>query len=254
MLNTTQARILKKFSDLKFEPVKHQYFLAGQYLPSVTGLIKRHFPPFNKDQMIKTRKGTFSLLALSAMKASREEGREITTHELERKWQLINTNACDLGHKVHKFLEDYTGIEVPSLPQEVAGIKYLNSLKGKYKISFRELRAYSKKYTYAGTMDLPLEVIGSSKESFIISDYKTNGDLFKAYDYMYPPFETLEASLFNADQLQLSYYQIILEEAELNIIDRTIIHLKADGEFKTYHLYDFTQELKDYMKHIAKYN
>lgn len=254
MLSTTQARILKKFSDLNFEPVKHQYTLAGQYLPAVSTLIKRHVPPFDKNKLIKTRNGSFSLLQLSAMKESKIVGREVTTHELERKWQLINEDACTLGSRVHLFLENYTGIETPTLPQEEAGIKYINSLKGRFKISFRELRAYSRKYAYAGTMDLPLEVIGSNTESFVISDYKTNGDLFKAYDYMKPPFESLEASPFNADQLQLSYYQIMLEEAELNIIDRTIIHLKADGTFKPYHLYDFTQELKDYMKHIAKYN
>lgn len=220
----------------------------------MTGLIKRHYPEFDKDKLISTRTGRVSLIDLSARKASREEGREISSHELHRRWQLINTEACDLGHKVHSFLENYTGIQTPTLPQEKAGIKYLQSLKGKYKISFRELRAYSKKYAFAGTMDLPLEVIGADKESFVISDYKTNTDMFKAYDYMYPPFENLEASAFNADQLQLSYYQIMLEEARLNVVGRTIIHLKADEEYRVFETHDFTDQLKDYMKHLVKYN
>jgi len=231
------THILKAYSYLTFDENKHIYYWKGLRVPlSVTGLVKQHVPKFDADK----------ILPYSAMKASREEGRTVSTHELRRRWQLINENACNLGTRVHKFMENYTGIETPSLPQEEAGIKYIRDLEGKYSISFRELRAYSREFNYAGTMDLPLEVIGSN--GYVVDDYKTTGDLFKAYDNLYPPFEYLESSAYNHYQLQLSYYQIMLEEVGLRIENRRLIHLKADGEYRIYDLQDYTKELKDYMK------
>lgn len=243
MLTSTQRRILNLFSDLIFMEDRHQYYLHGKNLPSVSSIVRKFFPPFDEKKM----------LPLSAAKASREEGKSISPEQLKQRWTKINEDACALGHKTHKFLENYTGLELPSSPQEKAGIEYLRSLKGKYAISFRELRAYSKEFSYAGTMDLPLQVLGNEAEQFIISDYKTNKDLFKAYEYLYPPFESMEASPFNGDQIQLSLYQIMLEEAGLNIVDRTIIHLREDGSHKIFPLWDLTSILRDYLKTESKY-
>ena len=59
----------------------------------------------------------------------------------------------------------------------------------------------------------------------------------------------------NVYKLQLSCYQIPLEEIGLNIIDRWLIHLipnptnpLTDGDFKKYELYDFTNHLKQWEK------
>lgn len=232
------------FSDLTFDEKRHLYYWKGQRVPfSVTGLVKKFVPPFDEAKF----------LPLSAAKLSRETGEIVSQHELKRRWQLTNTTACDLGTKVHKFLEDYTGIEKPTCGQEIAGIQYIKDLEGEYKIAFRELRAYSKEFNFAGTMDIPLQSVRNPNE-YIIDDYKTNGDLFKAYDLMYPPFGNLESSAYNAYQLQLSYYQIMLEDAGLNIVGRRLVHLKADGTYKIWPLWDYTQILRDYMRNQIKYN
>lgn len=238
------------FSDLSFDSQRHLYFWKGVRVPySVTGFIKQFIPPFNGDKVVYNGK---TIADLTAAKQSRETGVEITAHELRRKWQLINTTACELGTKTHSFLENFTGIETPTTPQEIAGIKYIKSLEGQYAISFRELRAYSQKFDIAGTMDIPLQVLGNDKEEFVIDDYKTTGDLFKAYDYMLEPFTYLESSAYNHYQIQLSLYQIMLEEVGLCIANRRLVHLKADGEFKIHPLWDFTPQLKDYMRFKKK--
>lgn len=246
MLTDTQAKVLQMFSDLSFDSQRHLYFWKGYPVPySVTGLVKQFVPKFNADKVIYNGK---SIADLSAAKQSRETGVYVSAHELKRKWQLINSTACELGTKVHKFMENYTGLETPTLPQEVAGIKYIQSLKGQYAISFRELRAYSQEFNFAGTMDIPLQVLGNDIEQFVIDDYKTTGDLFKAYDYMLEPFTYLESSAYNHYQIQLSLYQVMLEEVGVNIVNRRLVHLKADGEFEINPLWDFSGMLKDYLR------
>lgn len=223
------------FSDLSFDSQRHLYYWKGMRVPySVTGLIKNFIPPFNELKM----------LPLSAAKASKLENREVSVHELKRRWQLINNTACELGTRTHNFLEHYTGLETPTTPQEIAGVKYIKDLRGKYEISFRELRAYSKEFDFAGTMDIPLKVIG--KDEYVIDDYKTTGDLFKAYEYMFTPFSYLESSAYNHYQLQLSYYKIMLEDIGMKIVGTRLVHLMADEQYKIYPLYDFSKELRQY--------
>lgn len=233
-----EYQVKQMFSDLTFDSQRHLYYWKGIRVPySVSGIVNMFYEKFNADKMSIG----------SARKQTLETGIRVTPHELRHKWQTINQRACDLGTSVHDFMEKFTGMESPRCPQEEAGIKYIRDLGGKYIISFRELRAYSRKYNYAGTMDIPLQVIG--KDEYIIDDYKTNGDLFKAYDYLKPPFEYLESSAYNKYQIQLSLYQIMLEEVGLKIVDRRIVYLKADGEYKIYPLDDYTSDLKKWLKY-----
>lgn len=228
--NQVEERIYKLFSPLKFYESNHTYRLDSNILPSVSKLVSNHAYPFDKEKWLKI--------------CARKE--QITEQELDYKWKTYNKERCDLGTNTHKFMEEYDGYQVPNSPYEEAGIKYIKSLEGEYIVSFRELRAFSRKYMYAGTMDLPLENIRTG--NYIIDDYKTNKDLFKSYDFLKPPFQYLENSPFNKYQLQLSYYQIMLEEAGLVIENRRIIYLKEDGEFTIYPLWNFTNELRDYLE------
>lgn len=237
----TELRLKAKFNDLVFDKKRHSYSIWRNnryvYLPSVSSIVSGLTPRFNVE----------TILPLSAEKATREEGRIVTKEELGRRWKQINRVACNLGTRTHRFMERFTGFETPSSVQEEAGVKYIKSLGGKYRISFRELRAYSERYNYAGTMDLPLEVVG--KSSFVIADYKTNAsDLFKAYDFMNPPFDSLEATSYNKIQIQLGLYQIMLEDEGLNIAGRHLVHLKGDGNFRVFELFDLTLQLRDYLK------
>ena len=230
-----ERHIKSSFKDLKFDKSVHSYSIEIEgsliRLPSVSSIIKDLTPEFNKAK----------ILPASARLQN------IPVHELDFQWREKNRIACELGHQTHDFLEKYTGLETPVTPHERAGISYIRSLEGKYRISFRELRAYSRKYLYAGTMDLPLEEIQGT--GYEIADYKTNGtDLFKAYDLLKAPFAYLEASAFNKYQIQLSLYQLMLEEIGLRITNRRLVHLREDGNYKVYDLIDLTDELKPYLE------
>ncbi len=226
-------QILQVFSNLTFDEQKHIYYWNGaRVAKSVSAIVNDFTEKFDTEK----------ILPISAAKASREENRTVSVHELRHRWQTINKTACELGTKTHKFLENFSGIQTPTSPQERAGISYLESLRGKYKISFRELRAYSEKYDFAGTMDIPLEDIHTGDR--YIADYKTNGDLFKSYSYLKPPFDFLEDSAYNKYQIQLSLYRILLEDIGVRIKGTSLVYLKADGTYKVYPLEDFSPELR----------
>jgi len=228
--NRLYNRLSQEFSDLIFEESTHRYFVntGGRLvnLPSVSSIVSSYAPKFNEAKYLS--------------RCAQREG--ISELELKKKWQLINQTACDLGRRVHSFLENYTGVQTPTLPQEQAGINFIKSLQGKYSIQVRELRAYCMQFSYAGTMDLPIVNIETSK--LVVADYKTNGDLFKSYDYLYKPFNYLDSSPYNKYQIQLSLYQILLEERGYEVEDRWLVHLRADGTYKIFSLYDFTNDLR----------
>jgi len=185
------------------------------------------------------------MLPLSAAKEN------VPVAYLRDKWIRTNKEACDLGTATHDFLEHYTGLQTPNTPQEKSGISFLKDILKTHRISFRELRVYSNEFMYAGTMDLPLEVIEGNW--YEIADYKTNGDLFKAYDMLKPPFNMMESSPYNKYQIQLSLYQIPLEAVGLTIKKRKLVHLTEEG-YRVYELEDLTPYLKDHMKFRNKKN
>lgn len=81
----------------------------------------------------------------------------------------------------------------------------------------------------------------------LIPTHNTNKDLFKNYkgQTMIGPFNHLLDTPFNHYQLQLSYYQILLEQIEgLKISGRKLIWIKPTGDYLMYNLEDYTKELK----------
>ena len=61
---------------------------------------------------------------------------------------------------------------------------------------------------------------------------------------MYDPFSNLLDSPYNHYQLQLSLYQLLLEEVGFEVENRHIVWLLPDGEYKIYQTRDFTSILK----------
>ena len=80
---------------------------------------------------------------------------------------------------------------------------------------------YHKEYLFGGTLDLLL--YDTIQEGYIIGDYKTNKDLFKNYrgQTLKDEFSFLLQNSFNIYQLQLSLYQILLEQlSDIKVIKR----------------------------------
>lgn len=259
MLLDLQNKILLPFKDLHFDEKRHIYTLYNKKLPSVSKIVEGYTHKFEADKVI-TRDGR-TLIQLSAVKQSRLQGKEVTTHELRHQWQTLSKDGCDLGHETHDYLEYYNGLKIPTTPQQKAGVKYLTwllsqtyvnkdgKLESRYEILHRELRMFSKWYKIAGTTDLI--VADKMLRTILIVDYKTNKDLFKTYGYLKEPFSFLESHPYNKYQIQLSLYQLMFEEmTSIKVSDRMLVHLKADETFETYLLEDFTPELKTNLSKI----
>jgi hypothetical protein len=233
LISRINSNIDQLFSALNFEEARHLYYKRDRngirYLPSVSSKVEHYVPPFDEAYWLP--------------RCARKEG--MSEVDLARKWQLINETACELGHKTHSFLEKFDGFKQPNSPQETAGINFLKSLGNRYVIIRKELRMFHHIFMYAGTMDLLL--YDTETNTLIIADYKTNGDLFKTFGMMNSPFNYLESHPYNHYQIQLSLYQILLQQLadilEIEISERWIIHLNAIEEFKVYKTNFFDEEL-----------
>lgn len=229
-IQEVKIKLNTMFSGLQFESRRHLYYVEGENHISVSKKLEEFEHPFDEGKW----------LPLCAKKE------KISEHELKHKWQTINKEACELGTETHDFLERYTGLETPKTPQQKAGIKFLRDYGQEYEIVSKELRMYSRKYKIAGTCDLLMR----HKETglLILPDYKTNKDIFKAYDFLKDPFSYLEAHPYNLYQLQLSFYQLMLEEINLSISKRLLVHLRADETYRVFETVDFTEYLSEYLQ------
>ncbi len=231
-----RQHIKQVFSGLQFEAHKHLYTLHGRpFYRSATKVVESFAPPFDE--------------AYWAEVCALRDG--ITVHEMIHQWQTINQLACELGTETHDFLEVWDGVRRPSTPQQLAGTKFLKWLlsektstgKRRYYILFKELWMYSKVYDIPGTPDLI--VWDDEVKSVIIFDYKTNKDLFKSFGHMLEPFEWMLSHPYNHYQIQLSLYQVFLEEIGVKVESRQIVYLMADAEYRLFETEDLTVDLKN---------
>lgn len=233
MIVQIQNQIKTSFDQLEFEEGRHIYRLNGKILPSVSSCLKKHYEEFDENKM--------------AISSAKKQG--VSVAEIKKRWKNKRENAATNGTKVHLFAENYwLGIqEIASCNQEIAFTNYYNSIDhSRYKLVWLELRMFSNKYKYAGTSDLLL--YDTLNNGLVIGDYKTNEDLDKQWEYLYPPFEYTPSTPYNKYQLQLSYYQIMLEEfIDIPVIERQIIWLKRDGTFELRQATDFTKQIKTFL-------
>lgn len=236
MLNLidVQSKIQNAFLDLEFEEGRHLYKVKNKLLTSTTAMIKQHTPEFNEKEV--------------AGNVARKL--QVKTNEVLLEWKNKREKAAYQGTKVHLFAENYIVDNelVPTCRQEEAVKKFIheNILSGKYTVLITELKMYSEKYGYAGTSDLLLW--DNELEEIVIADYKTNYDLDKQYGYLLEPFSYTPNTPYCKYQIQLSYYQILLEEIQLYAKQRVIIWLKTDGTYELRNCNDFTTILKDYLQ------
>lgn len=222
------------FSDLNFEKERHIYTVNGEILISVSKLVGELYPPFDKDKWLKIK--------------SREL--KIEEEELNVIWENKKLAGQQRGTITHDFLENYTGFEKFEINQQKAGIDFLKQISEEYNIIGKEIRGYSKKYRYAGTLDILLQ--HKETKQFFIGDYKTNENLFKNFGYMNYPVDYLENHSYNHYQMQLSFYQIFLQEIGIPIQGRKLIHLKEDATFSVYDTYDYSEILEVHLKNRLK--
>lgn len=234
-----KQKILDFFKDLTFSEEGHKYYVNVD-IPlktSVSGLIKQYKYPTNWKEVLE--------------KTALRHGK--TEEEVSREWNAEAEKGCARGNKAHLFGEVYAidrSIEAET-GLDKAIENFWNDLP-EYIVPFLlEIRMYHKEYMFAGTADILLYDTRNGK--LYIADYKTNKDLFKNFNgqRMVGPFSHLLCNPFNHYQLQLSYYQVLIEQIPgIKISGRKLIWLKTDGTYLLYNLDDYTDVLKNELKNI----
>lgn len=224
-------KLTQPFSNLTFEEKEHRYFVEGKPIKtSVSGLISEFYEHFNAQ----------AIAPFSAKKLG------MTTEEVLKQWADINQESRDRGHRVHNFgeLYQFNRSLKPSCPQEEAIVAFWESLPDHIISVAAELRMYHFKHLFAGTADIIL--FNTKTQTYIIADYKTNKDLFKNYKgkTMTGPFSHFLDNPLNHYVIQLSYYQLLLEQVGIKVEKRVIVWLGLDGKFSTIDTDDVTDILR----------
>ncbi len=225
-------KIQKFFNKLNFEEERHKYFIGKKPIKySVSGLIKKFeieedwkSIAENKDNELRVPLGTHTTM-----------------------WKLKAEQACALGTRVHYFGELFAFHRnlKPIDGYEEAVVKFWNDLPHFIIPVIMELKMYHKKYMFAGTGDILLYNKNTGK--FVICDYKTNQDLQKNSKdkRLKEPFTDILDNALGHYKLQLSFYQILLEQIPgIEVERRRVIHLKSDGNYDMYDTPDLTEKLK----------
>ncbi len=222
---------MKLFQDLQFNEEHHKYTLDGKLIPSMTGVIKELHSKFD--------------LQAASTNVAKKENR--SPEAIKAGWNCITEVALSRGHNTHSFAE-LGGVLDTRLKLSV--VQYLDNIPNYYKIVSKEIRMYTRQYWIAGTADLLLKNTITGK--YVVVDYKTNKDLFKHYnDYMYHPFGDYLATPYNKYIIQLNGYQIMLEDAGIEIEDRLVIWLSKRSKHALYTpflLPDVSTDLREYFK------
>jgi ATP-dependent exoDNAse (exonuclease V) beta subunit len=228
----TANEIIDFFKDLVFQEEGHLYYVNGVPIKdSVSSKIKQFYLPFNKYE--------------KSLGTAQRTG--LTQAEVLRSWSEKENISIIKGKKAHLFGELYPFNRDlrPQSPFDIAIMKFWNDLPPYVIPILTEARMYHKEQLYAGTADAILYNTLTGK--YIITDYKTNIDLFKNYkdQKMLGPFSHLLDCPYNKYQLQLSYYQILLEQIEsIEVSYRKLIWLRPNGEYILYDTEDFTNILR----------
>lgn len=220
------------FRGLSFEDLGHKYYFGEKRIKSsVSNVIKKYVEPFPEKDV--------------SLAISKRDG--ISQQDILNVWDEKRQKACDFGTEVHLFAELYPSNKhmLPKNGHERAVVKFWNDLPEHIVPAALELKMYHKEKMFAGTTDVVFHNLESG--SYIISDYKTNEDIFKNYKgkKLLPPFSHMLDTSFNKYQIQLSCYQILFEQTGLQVSSRKLIWLKDTGEYEIYDTEDLTKQLKE---------
>jgi hypothetical protein len=213
---------LKNGLTLDFDDDKHIYYFEGKKVESVTGICGNGIP---KPELTGWLVATPIREIKALINHKLDNGEMIDRVSLERiidqaknKTEEIKKDAGLVGTVVHGLIEDF--LKGKKIPQQ-SDDKVINCWnlfldwwnKQEYQVVELEKKVFSKKYNYAGTLDL---VLKDKNGNLILADIKTSNHI--SFDY------TLQLN---------AYKQAYEEETKLKISKGLIIRLpKKDGKIE----------------------
>jgi hypothetical protein len=236
MINT----ISKHYNDtvcLTFNPVRHHYTVAGKTVDGCTSILG----VINKPALVAWSAN----MAAKFIDANLEVNKPID--EIE-KLKLVNgcktahrsfkEQAADIGKLFHAWADDYAQGKNPAMPTNPMLLKaveqYLIWIK-ENKVVFKDSEkvVYSKKYNYAGTLDIVAEVNGK----LCIIDLKTSSGIWDEY------------------LLQVAAYKWALQEEfpEQRIDHVVIVRCGRDGSFEVKEVNDYEPNMNAFVGALILY-
>lgn len=256
-----REKINSSFNDIVFKEDTHQYFLPkanNKELLSVSTMTHRFVPKVDWDEV--------------CLNTANKIG--VDFDKLKESWAYNNVKATNSGTHAHEYGESWfyfargevdkvlpaykrqieKGYFLPNFKKEEAIEKFYNwyfTQPALYGV-FAETQVYTEKYGYAGTFDLLMyykHPMDDTKSGLIIFDYKTNADIHNKFNRdkgntLLPPFENFIDEAESHYAMQLSAYQIPLEDIGLKVIGRRLIWIKDDGTFELIKIPNLTTKLR----------
>ena len=262
-----RKKIIESFKGLTFIEEGHRYFLGDKEFTCVSNVTHRFQEHTDWTQKAyETSQRHFD--------DENSPYYHMTGEEISRAWKANSNKACTHGSERHEFgescywymtgqydrilpafkgrLTEDGGFEA-RYPKEEATVKFWEDLPACFVPIAVENITYNKKLNYSGTFDMlfyyDAELDGKSedKSGFVIFDYKTNKDLYKNFQEkkLLPPFNELLDMPCSLYKLQLSLYQLNLEQLGFKVIGRRLIWLLPDGTYDKIPLESYTKALSE---------
>ena len=266
-----RKRVLDSFQDLVFEEEPHKYYLHGKEMMCVSNVVHMFQPHFDVDVMAQqTYERNYN--------NERSKYYRMTPEMIMAEWAKISNDACSHGTERHEFAEsafyfmtnqfdrileqfrdrlsydeDGQPIFIAKDEKEIAAATFYEELPDSLFPILAETKVYNDKLGYSGTFDLLMyydATIDGKDDRYnglCVMDWKTNRDLYKHFkdQRLLHPFESLVDMPFSIYKLQLSLYQLCLENIGLKTIARRIMWLKPDGSYEKLALESYTKQLDD---------
>ena len=262
-----RKKILTEFDGLEFIESTHQYFLNGVEYPSVSSITHRFQPPFDTETVAMNYAAKHGGTAQYWIDQWRYKSLKSTTtgtlvHSYGESLGWLRNGHPELITEDNrcKYIED-KGWLIPTRKKEEAVLKFYDELHPSLHFVLAETKVYSGKnrkvtdlsQDYCGTFDLLMyykDANDDSKSGLVIMDYKTNASLVNDYArnngvMMLPPFDDMYSESKSVYTLQLSLYQMPLEDIGLKIVGRRIIWLRDDGTYELIQIPSETERLRE---------
>ena len=202
---------LKNNIILSYNEDKHMYYVNDQKVESVTGICGRGLPKPNLvNWLVATPLNEVKRLINEKLDNNEpldRAGLERIFKTAKEKTNKIKEDAGLVGTVVHGLIEDFLkGKDIPK-QSDPAVVNCWNLFldwwnKQEYAVVELEKKIYSKKYNYAGTLDL---VVKDKKGNLVLMDIKTSN--FITFDYF----------------LQLNAYKFAYEEETGSKVSKSFI-------------------------------
>lgn len=262
-----RTKILDEFKDLVFDEKPHKYFIGDKELPSVSHVTHQFSVPFDSDVVAEryaekhgmTKEYWLDQWKFNSLKAT-TSGTLIHAYGESLGWLRNGHPELITKENKCKYIKEKNWL-IPTRGKEEAILKFYDELHPNLHFVLAETKVYTGKnkeltnlkQDYAGTFDILFyykDPNDDLKSGLTIFDFKSNKDLYNDFNrknsvMMYAPFTDMYSESFGNYTLQLSAYQIPLEDIGLKVIARRIVWLKDDGTYELIPTKDVTKELRE---------